>query len=91
MNGNSYISKDDVGVVSANTALDHNNKLSNKAILRKRVGLTQTNIKTSNLKRRHEWKIDEVYLDLGCKETNIRSSPIPPEDTKYAKKVHLRL
>lgn len=91
MKGKPFIFKDEVAVVSAYSVLDRNNTLSSKAMMKEKVDLTQTNFKTSNPKKRHEWKIDEDGdLDLRCKETNLRTSPMYPDDTNYAKKVHER-
>lgn len=82
------IFKDKVTVVSTYGVLDRNDTVSNKAIMREKVNLTQTNFKPSNPKKRHECKIDEDgNLNLRCKETSIRTSPMYPDDTNYAKKV----
>lgn len=80
-----FIFQDKVTVVSTYGVLGRNDTVSNKAIMRVQVNLTQRNFTP---KKRHEWKIDEDGdLDLRCNDTSIRTSPMYPDDTNYAKKV----
>lgn len=51
-----FIFQDKVTVVSTYGVLGRNDTVSNKAIMRVQVNLTQRNFKP---KKRHEWKIDE--------------------------------